>query len=322
MSARPVVWVTRRLPKEVERALEEHFTLRWQRGDVPLTPEELLRAFREADAVLCTVTDRITAECFSQQGRRTVVVANFGVGVNHIALEAARANAVMVTNTPDVLTDDTADLALLLMLAVLRRAGEGERELRAGRWIGWRPTHLLGTRLSGKTLGIVGLGRIGSAVARRAHQGFGMPVVAWSRSHRVPDGLGFVELAPSLDALLARCDVLTLHCPATPDTRHLMAAPQFARMRRGAVLVNTARGDVVDEAALVAALETGQLGGAGLDVYEREPEVHPGLLQRENVVLLPHLGSATIETREAMGMRALANLLAFFDGTDPPDRVA
>ncbi len=317
-----MVWVTRRLPKSVERALEEHFTLRWQRGDVPLTPDELLRAFREADAVLCTVTDRIGAECFAQPHRRVEVVANFGVGVNHLALDAARAAGVMVTNTPDVLTEDTADLALLLMLAVLRRAGEGERELRGGRWTGWRPTHLLGARLGGKTLGIVGLGRIGRAVARRAHLGFGMHVVAWTRTPRVPDGLGYVELAPSLDALLARADVVSLHCPATPDTQRLMGADQLARMRRGAVLVNTARGDVVDEAALVAALESGQLGGAGLDVYEREPEVHPGMLAREDVVLLPHLGSATVETREAMGMRALANLLAFFDGTDPPDRVA
>lgn len=322
MSARPVVWVTRRLPTEVERALEAHFAVRWQRGDVPLTPDELLRAFREADAVLCTVTDRVTAECFSQAGRRAEMVANFGVGVNHIALDAARATDVLVTNTPDVLTDDTADLALLLMLAVFRRAGEGERELRAGRWTGWRPTHLLGTRLSGKTLGIVGLGRIGSAVARRAHHGFGMQVVAWSRTHRVPDGLAFVQLASSLDALLARSDVISLHCPASPDTRHLIGSAQLARMRPGAVLVNTARGDVVDEAALVGALKSGHLGGAGLDVYEREPEVHPGLLGRENVVLLPHLGSATTETREAMGMRALANLVAFFDGTDPPDRVA
>lgn len=322
MTARPVVWVTRRLPKEVERALEEHFTLCWQRGDVPLAPEELLRAFRESDAVLCTVTDRVTAECFTQPGRRAGMVANFGVGVNHIALDAARRADVTVTNTPDVLTDDTADLALLLMLAVCRRTGEGERELRSGRWTGWRPTHLLGTRLSGKTLGIVGLGRIGRAVARRAHHGFGMSVVAYSRSPRALDGLAFVELASSLDALLARSDVVSLHCPATPDTHHLIGAPQLARMRRGAVLVNTARGDVVDEAALVAALDAGHLGGAGLDVYEREPEVHAGLLARENAVLLPHLGSATIETRDAMGMRALANLLAFFDGTDPPDRVA
>lgn len=322
MNARPVVWVTRRLPPEVERALEEHFTVRWQRGDVPLTPDELRRAFREADGVLCTVTDRVTAACFTQEGRRAEIVANFGVGVNHIDLDSARACEVMVTNTPDVLTEDTADLALLLMLSVLRRAGEGEREVRAGRWTGWRPTHLLGTRLGGKTLGIVGLGRIGSAVARRAHHGFGMHVVAWSRSHRIPDGLAFVELASSLDALLARADVVSLHCPATPETRHLMGAAQLARMPKGSVLVNTARGDIVDESALVAALESGHLGGAGLDVYEREPEVHPGLVGREDVVLLPHLGSATIETREAMGMRALANLLAFFDGTDPPDRVA
>lgn len=322
MSARPVVWVTRRLPPEVERALEEHFTVRANLSDEPLAPDALLRAFREADAVLCTVTDRITAECFAQEGRRTAIVANFGVGVNHVALEAARGADVMVTNTPDVLTDDTADLAILLMLAALRRTGEGERELRAGRWTGWRPTHLLGSRLGGRTLGIVGLGRIGSAVARRAFHGFGMRVAAWSRSPRIPDGVSFVEPAASLESLLAQCDVVSLHCPATPDTHHLIGAPELARMRPGAVLVNTARGDIVDEAALVAALATGHLGGAGLDVYEREPEVHAGLLGRENVVLLPHLGSATIETREAMGMRALANLLAFFDGTDPPDRVA
>lgn len=322
MSARPVVWVTRRLPQTVERALEEHFLVRAPHDDAPFPPDALARAFREADAVLCTVTDRVTAECFTQEGRRTAIVANFGVGVNHIALAAARAAGVRVTNTPDVLTDDTADIALLLMLAVLRRTSEGERELRAGRWTGWQPTHLLGSRLGGKTLGIVGLGRIGSAVARRAYHGFGMRVAAWSRTPRLPDGMAFVELAPSLTALLAQCDVLSLHCPATPDTHHLIGASELARMRPGAVLVNTARGDVVDEAALVAALASGHLGGAGLDVFEREPEVHAGLLGRENVVLLPHLGSATLETREAMGMRALANLTAFFDGIDPPDRVA
>ena len=320
---RPVVWVTRRLPAAVEEALAARVELRKATEDRALSADELRQAFREADGVLCTVTDRVTADCFTQPGRRARIVANFGVGVNHIDLAAAAAAGVVVTNTPDVLTDDTADLALLLMLSVLRRAGEGERELRAGRWAGWRPTHLLGTRLSGKTLGIVGLGRIGRAVAQRARQGFGMQVLAWTRrpDPAVAAALG-VTLLPSLDALLGKVDVLSLHCPATPDTRHLIGAAQLAQLPPQAVLINTARGDVLDEAALVEALAAGRLAGAGLDVYEREPEVHPGLLAREDVVLLPHLGSATVETREAMGFRALANLEAAFAGQPLPDRVA
>jgi lactate dehydrogenase-like 2-hydroxyacid dehydrogenase len=320
VSGRPVVWVTRRLPAAVEDALRATFDVLQREDDRPLDAVELRAAFREADAVLCTVTDRVDAECFAQAGRRTRIVANFGVGVNHIALDAARSAGVVVTNTPDVLTDDTADLAILLMLAVLRRAGEGERELRAGRWTGWRPTHLLGTRLSGKTLGIVGLGRIGLAVARRASAGFGMRVLAWSRSAPRGPEPG-VERVASLDALLPQVDVLSLHCPATPQTRHLIGAAQLSRLAPHAVLVNTARGDVVDEAALVAALDAGRLAGAGLDVYEREPSVHSGLLAREDVVLLPHLGSATRETREAMGFRALENLRAFFASRTPTDVV-
>lgn len=320
MSARPVVWVTRRLPAAVEQALHGHFEIRQREDDAPLDAAALAQAFCDADAILCTVTDRIPAACLAQPERRAQIVANFGVGVNHIDLAAARTAGVTVTNTPDVLTDDTADLAILLMLATLRRAGEGERELRAGRWTGWRPTHLLGTRLTGKTLGIVGLGRIGMAVAQRASAGFGMRVLAWSRSAPRGPEPG-VERVATLDALLEQVDVLSLHCPATPDTKHLIAAPQLARMGRHAVLVNTARGDVVDEAALVAALEARQIAGAGLDVYEREPVVHPGLLTRDDVVLLPHLGSATRETREAMGMRALANLAAFFRGEAVRDRV-
>lgn len=320
MSARPVVWVTRRLPEAVERALHGRFEVRQRADDVALGAAALSQAFDEADAVLCTVTDRIGADLFTQPGRRTRIVANFGVGVNHIDLAAARAAGVVVTNTPDVLTDDTADLAMLLMLAVLRRASEGERELRAGRWTGWRPTHLLGTRLTGKTLGIVGLGRIGLAVAQRASAGFGMRVLAWSRSAPRGPEPG-VDRVASLDALLPQVDVLSLHCPATSATRHLIAAPQLTRMAPHAVLINTARGDVVDEAALVAALESRQIAGAGLDVFEREPVVHPGLLTRDDVVLLPHLGSGTRETREAMGFRALENLRRFFDGEAPGDPV-
>lgn len=319
---RPVVWVTRRLPEAVEAALRSRFQVRQREDDWPLDAEGLRQAFREADAVLPTVTDRLAAECFTQPGRRARIVANFGVGVNHIDLTAADAAGVAVTNTPDVLTDDTADLAILLMLAVLRRAGEGERMVRSGAWTGWSPTGMLGARLSGRTLGIVGLGRIGRAVASRARHGFRMRVLAWGRSTTAmppdPDG---IERLPTLDALLERADIVSLHCPATPATRHLIAAPQLARMQRHAVLINTARGDVVDEAALVAALESKAIAGAGLDVYEREPVLHPGLRSREDVVLLPHLGSATQETREAMGLRAVANLDAFFAGAPLPDAV-
>ena len=321
-SSRPVVWVTRRLPPAVEAALHARFDVRQDASDTPLNAEELQRAFREADAILATVTDRLTVACFAQIGRRAMLVANFGVGVNHIDLAAARTAGVAVTNTPDVLTDDTADLAMLLMLAVMRRAGAGERLLRSGAWMGWRPTGFLGARLTGRTLGIVGLGRIGSAVAARARNGFGMRVLAWSRSAQPSsasaDG---IERVGTLVELLGRADVVSLHCPATPETRHLIGAEQLARMQPHAVLVNTARGDVVDEGALVSALEAGRIAGAGLDVFEAEPTVHPGLLSREDVVLLPHLGSATREAREAMGMRAIANLDAHFAGVGLLDPV-
>ncbi len=320
MNPRPLLWVTRRLPEAVEAALRADFDVLQREDDVPLDAAALTQAFAEADAVLCTVTDRITADQLTHPGRRVRVVSNFGVGVNHIDLAAAAQAGVVVTNTPDVLTDDTADLAILLMLSVLRRAGEGERELRSGQWRGWRPTHLLGTRLSGKTLGIVGLGRIGSAVAQRARDGCGMRVLAWTRSPAKSAQRGVMRVS-MLEELLANSDVVSLHCPATPATRHLIGAPQFAKMRPTAVLVNTARGDVVDEEALVRALETGQIAGAGLDVYEAEPRVHPALIPRDDVVLLPHLGSATRETRESMGMRALENLRAFFASGHPPDRV-
>jgi lactate dehydrogenase-like 2-hydroxyacid dehydrogenase len=322
VTTRPLVWVTRRLPPAVEKALAELFDVRQAADDTPLDAAALQHAFRNADAVLCTVTDTVDAACFAQPKLRARLVANFGVGVNNIDLDAARKAGVAVTNTPDVLTDDTADLTIALMLAVMRRMGEGERLVRAGAWDGWQPTQLLGHRVHGKTLGIIGLGRIGRAVARRAHEGFGMRVLAWSRSRTRPSesGDGITRIT-RLDELLAQSDVVSLHCPLVPTTRHLIGAAQFAQMRPTAFLVNTARGPIVDETALVAALDAGQLAGAGLDVYEGEPAVHAGLLGRENVVLLPHLGSATHETREAMGLRALANLRAHFAGQALPDRV-
>lgn len=320
MTAKPRVLVTRRLPEAVEAALRGRFDITQRPGDQALSEAELHEGLRAHDAVLCTVTDRIGAERF-EGGVRARLLANFGVGVNHIALDAAARAGVVVTNTPDVLTDDTADIAMLLMLGVLRRAGEGERELRSGAWRGWRPTHLLGRRLTGRTLGIVGFGRIGRAVAQRAQLGFGMRVLAWTRTVPAEGAREGVTFVGSLEELLPRVDVLSLHCPATPETRHLIGTAELARLPRGAVLVNTARGDVVDEQALVDALRSGHLGGAGLDVFEQEPDVHPGLLVRDDVMLLPHLGSATQETRVAMGMRAVANLDAFFRGAPPPDRL-
>jgi glyoxylate reductase len=322
VSERPRVVVTRRLPSVVEAALAERFEVQLNRDDAPLTMEALRRAIATADALLPTVTDRLSAEVFDGASGRCRVVANFGVGVNHIDLDAAVRAGCVVTNTPDVLTDDTADLAILLMLAVLRGAGAGERRVRSGRWDGWGPTSNLGRRLSGKTLGVVGFGRIGQAVARRARHGFGMQVLAWSRRRPPAEALDGVTWVESLDALLPQVDVLSLHTPGGAETRHLIDAPRLASLPAHAVLVNTARGDVVDEAALVDALVGGHLAGAGLDVYEREPVVHPGLLGREDVVLLPHLGSATVESRVAMGMRAIENLVAVFEGRAPRDRVA
>lgn len=323
MSARPRVVVTRRLPELVEQELERLFDVRLSEDDRPLSADELAEAVRSADALLPTVTDRITGEVLGAEPRRVRIVANFGVGYNNIDLAAARQLGVAVTNTPDVLTDDTADLAMTLLLSVARRAGEGERHVRAGEWTGWRPTHMLGTKVTGKTLGIVGLGRIGRAVARRAHHGFGMRILFFDAMPVAPQEVQALEAEPrTLEELLAESDFVSLHCPATPETRHLMRSETLSLMKPTAFLINTARGDVVDEAALVKALEQEAIAGAGLDVYEGEPAVSPELTGMQNVVLLPHLGSATTETRVAMGLRAAANLSAFFAGRPPPDRVA
>ncbi len=324
MSARPVVVVTRRLPGEVEAELGKDFDVRLNADDVPLTAEQLKEALRTADALLPTVTDRLTAEVLGVEPLRARILANFGVGFNHIDVATAKARGLAVSNTPDVLTDATADTAVTLLLMVARRAGEGERHVRAGQWTGWRPTHMLGTHVTGKTLGLVGMGRIARAVARRAHHGFGMKVIFHDPYPPTPQEAAALGAEPcgSLDEVFERSDFVSLHCPATPETRHLVNAERLARMKRGAYLVNTARGDVVDEAALVAALRAGTIAGAGLDVFEKEPAVTPALLGMENVVLLPHLGSATRETRVAMGMRALENLRLFFAGKPLRDKVA
>jgi lactate dehydrogenase-like 2-hydroxyacid dehydrogenase len=322
--SKPTVVVTRRLPEPVEIRLRELFDARLNVEDTPLAAAALADAVRSADALIPTVTDRLTARVLGAEPRRARIVANFGVGYNHIDVAAARARGIVVTNTPEVLTGDTADLAVALMLMVARRLGEGERELRSGAWAGWRPTHLLGTTLAGKTLGVVGFGRIGRAVAQRARLGFAMRVLYHDPAPAADSFARSIgaERCASLDDLLTRSDVVSLHCPATPETHHLIDAPRLAAMRPTAFLINTARGDVVDERALVDALRAGRLWGAGLDVYEREPAVPPEFLTMENVVLLPHLGSATVQTRVAMGMRAIENLVAFFEGREPGDRVA
>jgi len=322
--ARPRVIVTRRWPEEVEIRLGEHFDVQLNSEDRPLGRDGLKEAFASADAVFSTVTDAIDADVLSAESMCAKLIGNFGVGFNNIDLDAAKARGLVVTNTPEVLTDATADLAMALLLCVARRVSEGERHLRAGAWTGWRPTHMMGTQVTGKTLGLIGLGRIGQAMARRAHHGFGMHILFFDP---YPPGDGVLrdlgaEPRATVEDVLQESDFVSLHCPATPENRHLIDAARLRHMKPEAFLINTARGDVVDESALNDALEKGLLAGAGLDVFEREPEVLPGLLTRENVVLLPHLGSATHETRIAMGMKVLENARAFFNGSEPPNRVA
>jgi len=323
MSAKPKIVVTRKLPKAVEDAVSAAFDARLNPDDRPLDAEGLKQALRDADGLLPTVTDKVTADVLAAEPLRAKIISNFGVGFNNIDIQAAKARGLTVTNTPDVLTDDTADIAVTLLLMVARRAGEGERHVRSQAWTGWRPTHMLGTKVSGKTLGLIGMGRIAKAVARRAHHGFGMKVVFHDPYPPKPEEAKSLGAEPreSIDAVLAEADFVSMHCPATPETRHLMNAQRLGQMKKGAFLINTARGDVVDEAALATALKQGTIAGAGLDVFEKEPTVTADLLTLENVVLFPHLGSATTETRVAMGMRALENLKLFFAGQPVRDRV-
>ena len=320
----PVVVVTRRLPNAVEEAVRRDFDARLNREDRPLSAAELQEALRTADALLPTVTDKLNADVLSAEPLRAKMIANFGVGFNNIDVEAAKARGISVSNTPDVLTEATADIAMTLMLMIARRTGEGERHVRSSHWTGWRPTHMLGRMVSGKTLGLIGMGRIARAVARRAHHGFGMRVLYTDPYPPPPDvaaALG-AEQRATIEEVLAQSDFVSLHCPATSETRHLMNSVRLAKMKPSAYLINTARGDVVDEAALVEALKKGWIAGAGLDVFEKEPQIAPALVAMENVVMLPHLGSATEETRVAMGMRALENLRLFFSGAPLRDRVA
>ncbi|MBU2358181.1 MAG: D-glycerate dehydrogenase [Alphaproteobacteria bacterium] len=320
---KPRILLTRRWPAAVERRLSQDYDATLNADDVPMTTEAIGAALNDYDAVCPTVSDRLPAQIFSG-GHRARILGNFGVGFNHIDIAAATGAGLTVTNTPGVLTDCTADTALTLMLMLARRAGEGERELRAGNWAGWRPTHMMGTRLRGKTLGIIGMGRIGIATARRAHAAFGMKVIYYNLVD-VPDDLIAGMDARRLDtieAVLEAADVVSLHVPGGGDNTHLMNATRLALIGPDGFLINTARGDVIDQTALIAALREGQLKGAGLDVFEDEPKVPAELIAMENVVLLPHLGSATTETREDMGHMVADNLDAFFTGQRVPNAVA
>jgi lactate dehydrogenase-like 2-hydroxyacid dehydrogenase len=323
MSAKPRVIVTRKIPAACETEAARLFDAVLNRDDVPLTTDQLKDALKSADGLLPTVTDKITADVLATEPLRAKIIANFGVGFNNIDIQAAKARGLTVTNTPDVLTDDTADIAMTLLLMVARRAGEGERHVRSKSWTGWRPTHMQGTKVSGKTLGLVGLGRIAKAVGKRAHHGFGMRIVFHDPFPPKPEDVKALdaEQKGTLEEVLREADFVSLHCPAMPETRHLINAERLGQMKKGAFLINSARGDVVDEAALIKALQAGTIAGAGLDVFEREPVVSPELLTMENVVLFPHLGSATTETRVAMGMRAIENLKLFFAGQPVRDRV-
>lgn len=317
------VRLTRRWPAVVEDRLRSLGELDVDPDDRPMSPEQLAESLVTHDIVGATVTDRFDAGLLSIPNRRCRLIASFGVGFNHIDTDAARAAGIAVTNTPGVLTDATADIAITLMLMVARRAGEGERLLRAGQWPGWSPNAMLGTQVTGKTLGIIGMGRIGQATARRAAFGFGMKILYFSRSRLDPLAeavLGATQVT-DLPTMLAGCDFVSMHCPASPSTKHLLNATMLATLPPHAFVINTARGDVIDEAALAEALASGRLAGAGLDVYEQEPKVHPGLIGLDNVVLLPHLGSGSRETREAMGHCAADNIEAFLRGQVLPNRV-
>ncbi len=322
--ARPRIFVTRRLPAAVEAKLSERFDVTINTSDRQLGTEDLREAVRRFDGVLPTVTDRFSPETLDVGRSHARILANYGVGYSHIDIASVARHGITVTNTPDVLSECTADLAMTLMLMVARRAGEGEREIRAGAWTGWRPTHLVGTRVSGKTLGIIGFGRIGQAVAHRARLGFGMEILVYNRSPVSPGTLktyGATQVE-SIDALLPLCDFVSLHCPGGAENRHLIDGRRLDLMRPEAFLINTARGEVVDEAALAQALMFETIGGAALDVFDREPRINPQLRDCDNLVMLPHLGSATREAREAMGFRALDNLTDFFAGREPRDKVA
>ena len=310
--------ITRRLPDPVLTAAAAQFDVTLRDSTLPLTHAELRAALTDYDAVLPTLGDLFRADVFADVPQpRAKILANFGVGYNHIDAVAALAAGIAVTNTPGAVTDATADVAMTLLLMTARRAGEGERMVRAGRWQGWHPTQMLGAHVTGRSLGVIGMGRIGQAIARRCHFGFGMAVRFYNRS---PIDPGLPARQTTLaDAMAA--DFVVVAVPGSPATRHLINAETLSNMARHGIFINISRGDVVDEAALTAALQSGQIAGAGLDVYEHEPQITPALLVLENITLLPHLGTAVAEVRTAMGMMAVANLTAFAQGNPLPNPV-
>lgn len=321
---KPKVIVTRKWPAPVEDRLKALYDVQLNETDIPMTADALKAALQTADALLPTVTDPITADILSVPNKRAKIIGNFGVGYNNIDIEVAKREGLVVTNTPHVLTDCTADIAMLLLLMSARRASEGDRLVRNGEWKGWGPTHMMGQKVTGKTLGLIGFGRIAQAMAKKAHHGFGMKIICYAPRAPATDILKEYQAIyyPTVEDVLAQSDFVSLHCPGGATTKHLINEQRLKLMRPLAHLINTARGDVVDSKALIRALKERWIAGAGLDVYEGEPNVDPGFLELDNVALLPHLGSATEETRVAMGNRVLDNLAAFFAGQTPGDRVA
>ena len=319
---KPVVFLTRRLPESTETRMRELFDARLREEDTPLAHAELCAAAETADVLVPTVTDRIDAEVIAAAGDQLKLIASFGTGVDHIDLAAAKARGITVTNTPGVLTEDTADVAMALMLAVPRRIAEGDKVARSGDWTGWAPTGMLGHRINGKRLGIVGMGRIGTAVARRA-RGFGLSIHYHNRKPVHPETEAELEATywESLDQMLGRVDIVSVNCPHTPATNRLLTRELLSMMQPSAYLVNTSRGEVIDEVALADLLASRQIAGAGLDVYENEPDITAPLIGLPNVVLLPHIGSATIEGRLEMGDKVIINIQTFWDGHAPRDRV-
>jgi glyoxylate reductase len=322
MALKPLVVVTRKLPDVIETRMMELFDVRLNLDDHPLTQAELIEAVKIADVLVPTVTDRIDSAVLAQAGDKLRLIASFGTGVDHIDLASARQRGITVTNTPGVLTEDTADMTMALVLAVARRVSEGERLIRSGNWQGWGPMSMLGHRIYGKRIGIIGMGRIGTALARRA-KGFGLSVHYHNRRRVAAAVEKELEATywESLDQMLSRMDIISINCPHTPATYHLLSARRLKLMQKHAYLVNTSRGEVVDENALTRMLEKQEMAGAGLDVFEHEPSVNPKLLRLDNVVLLPHMGSATIEGRVDMGEKVIINIKTFADGHKPPDRV-
>ncbi len=319
---KPLVIVTRKLPEAIEARMMELFETRLNDDDHPFTQAELIEAVKTADVLVPTVTDRIEATLLAHAHPNLKLIASFGTGVDHIDLASARQRGITITSTPGVLTEDTADMTMALILAVPRRLAEGERLVRSGRWTGWGPTFMLGHRIWGKRLGIIGMGRIGTAVAQRA-RGFGLSIHYHNRHRVAEEAEAELEATywESLDQMLARMDIISVNCPHTPATYHLLSARRLKLLRPHAYIVNTSRGEVIDENALTRMLRAGELAGAGLDVFEHEPAINPKLLELDNVVLIPHLSSATIEGRIDMGEKVIINIKTFVDGHAPPDRV-